>query len=98
MLLAGLADQSYPAGSSPVSRWSVPGRGRWAVGKRAGRPGGSSRPVDLALGWRESTARATFRLLSGRVLAYVATDAPAFALTFDDGPDPQITPALLDVL
>ncbi len=33
----------------------------------------------------------------GSVLA-VRTDAPAYALTFDDGPDPQQTPRVLDAL
>ncbi|WP_433799779.1 polysaccharide deacetylase family protein [Actinomycetospora sp. CA-084318] len=37
-------------------------------------------------------------VLQGRVLFVVPTRAPRFALTFDDGPDPATTPALLDVL
>ncbi|GAA4837235.1 hypothetical protein GCM10023201_27820 [Actinomycetospora corticicola] len=37
-------------------------------------------------------------VLAGRVLFAVPTTAPRFALTFDDGPDPATTPALLDVL
>jgi peptidoglycan-N-acetylglucosamine deacetylase len=37
-------------------------------------------------------------VLRGRVLFAVPTTAPRFALTFDDGPDPATTPALLDVL
>ena len=42
--------------------------------------------------------RALVRLLPVDVLCYVDTDAGAFALTFDDGPHPDTTPALLDVL
>jgi len=37
-------------------------------------------------------------VLAGRVLFGVPTRAPRFALTFDDGPDPSTTPALLEVL
>ncbi|GGK90779.1 chitooligosaccharide deacetylase [Mangrovihabitans endophyticus] len=42
--------------------------------------------------------RAAARLVPGDVLWYVDTDAPRFALTFDDGPDPHTTPGLLGVL
>jgi peptidoglycan/xylan/chitin deacetylase (PgdA/CDA1 family) len=42
--------------------------------------------------------RALTRVLPVDVLCYVDTDADAFALTFDDGPHPETTPALLDVL
>ena len=48
--------------------------------------------------WREPAARAVFRLLPSEVLCYVDTAERAFALTFDDGPHPSTTPALLDVL
>lgn len=54
--------------------------------------------VGRALRWREPAARAAFRLLHMNVLSYVDTDAPAFALTFDDGPHRETTPQLLDVL
>jgi peptidoglycan-N-acetylglucosamine deacetylase len=37
-------------------------------------------------------------ILQGRVLFSVPTRSPRFVLTFDDGPDPATTPALLDVL
>ncbi|WP_051086018.1 polysaccharide deacetylase family protein [Actinomycetospora chiangmaiensis] len=37
-------------------------------------------------------------VLRGRVLFFVPTRSPRFALTVDDGPDPATTPALLDVL
>lgn len=37
-------------------------------------------------------------LVRGRVLLAVPTREPRFAATFDDGPDPATTPALLDVL
>ncbi|MDL5160348.1 polysaccharide deacetylase family protein [Actinomycetospora termitidis] len=37
-------------------------------------------------------------VLRGRVLFSVPTRTPRFAPTFDDGPDPATTPALLDVL
>lgn len=37
-------------------------------------------------------------VLQGRVLLASPTRAPRFAVTFDDGPDPATTPALLDVL
>ena len=49
-------------------------------------------------GWREPAARALSRILPADVLCYVDTDAPVYALTFDDGPHPQTTPPLLDVL
>ena len=42
--------------------------------------------------------RALARLLPVDVLCYVDTEARAFALTFDDGPHPDVTPLLLDVL
>jgi peptidoglycan-N-acetylglucosamine deacetylase len=48
--------------------------------------------------WGEPAARALSRLLPADVLCYVDTDARAFALTFDDGPHPNTTPELLDVL
>lgn len=37
-------------------------------------------------------------MIPADVLWYVDTDAPAFALTFDDGPGPDTTPGLLEVL
>ena len=37
-------------------------------------------------------------VLGGRVLFAVPTRSPWFVLTFDDGPDPATTPALLEVL
>jgi peptidoglycan/xylan/chitin deacetylase (PgdA/CDA1 family) len=55
-------------------------------------------PVDRALRWREPAARAAFRLLRMNVLSYVDTDAPTYAITFDDGPHRETTPQLLDVL
>jgi peptidoglycan-N-acetylglucosamine deacetylase len=54
----------------------------------------SGRPLP----WREPAARALSRLLPADVLCYVDTDARVFALTFDDGPHPDTTPGLLDVL
>lgn len=42
--------------------------------------------------------RAVSRLIPADVLWYVDTDAPVFALTFDDGPSPDTTPGLLEVL
>lgn len=38
------------------------------------------------------------RLLSWGPIHSVRTEAPVAALTFDDGPDPAMTPAILDVL
>jgi peptidoglycan/xylan/chitin deacetylase (PgdA/CDA1 family) len=38
------------------------------------------------------------RLLAGHLLCEVPEAGPRFALTFDDGPSPRSTPALLDVL
>jgi peptidoglycan/xylan/chitin deacetylase (PgdA/CDA1 family) len=61
-------------------------------------PAPAQSPVDRALRWREPAARAAFRLLRANVLSYVDTDAPAFAITFDDGPHRETTPHLLDVL
>lgn len=61
-----------------------------------------TQPSDGASGgglpWREPTARAVFSLLPSDVLCYVDTAERAFALTFDDGPHPSTTPALLEVL
>jgi peptidoglycan/xylan/chitin deacetylase (PgdA/CDA1 family) len=54
--------------------------------------------VVVVLHRSESAVRALTRLLPADVLCYVDTNARAFALTFDDGPDPDITPLLLDVL
>jgi peptidoglycan/xylan/chitin deacetylase (PgdA/CDA1 family) len=48
--------------------------------------------------WREPAVRAVSRMIPADVLWYVDTDAPVFALTFDDGPAPATTPGLLDVL
>ena len=46
----------------------------------------------------EELVRAFARSLPGDVLCYVDTEASVFALTFDDGPHRDTTPALLDVL
>jgi len=54
--------------------------------------------ADAVLRWREPAVRLLSRLIPGQVLCYVDTDAPAGALTFDDGPHAQTTPQLLDVL
>lgn len=51
-----------------------------------------------ALDRPEPAVRALARLLPVDVLCYVDTEARAFALTFDDGPHPDVTPLLLDVL
>jgi peptidoglycan/xylan/chitin deacetylase (PgdA/CDA1 family) len=59
------------------------------------RPGSG---VDDVWAWREPAARALSRMLPSDVLCYVDTDARAYALTFDDGPHPDTTPGLLDVL
>jgi peptidoglycan/xylan/chitin deacetylase (PgdA/CDA1 family) len=42
--------------------------------------------------------RALIRLLPIDALCYVDGGSPVFALTFDDGPHPEVTPLLLDVL
>ncbi|GAA0559796.1 hypothetical protein GCM10010172_48620 [Paractinoplanes ferrugineus] len=54
--------------------------------------------IDAALEWREPAARMLARLLPADVLWFVDTPAPVFGLTFDDGPAPETTPRLLDVL
>jgi peptidoglycan/xylan/chitin deacetylase (PgdA/CDA1 family) len=54
--------------------------------------------AEAALRWREPAVRALSRTIPGDVLWYVDTDAPYFALTFDDGPSPDTTGGLLDVL
>src|SRR5690242_18046568 len=51
-----------------------------------------------ALQWREPAARVISRLIPADVVWYVDTDDPVFALTFDDGPGPDTTPRLLEVL
>lgn len=61
-------------------------------------PGPLGGAVGAALRWWEPTARAVSRIIPADVLWYVDTGAPAFALTFDDGPSPETTPGLLDVL
>lgn len=67
---------------------AAPGRGPTVLGRLG----------DLALRWREPAARAASRLIPADVLWFVDTDAPVFALTFDDGPSPETTPGLLEVL
>lgn len=57
-----------------------------------------SATVVIALKRPEPAMRVLARLLPVDVLCYVDTEAPAFALTFDDGPHPDVTPLLLDVL
>jgi peptidoglycan-N-acetylglucosamine deacetylase len=54
--------------------------------------------TDAVLGWCVPAVHALSRMLPGEVLCHVDTDAHAVALTFDDGPHPQTTPQLLDVL
>ena len=61
-------------------------------------PGPVGAAVGAALRWREPAVRAVSRVIPADVLWYVDTDAPVFALTFDDGPSPETTPGLLDVL
>jgi peptidoglycan/xylan/chitin deacetylase (PgdA/CDA1 family) len=65
-----------------------PGLGVLALGAVAGT--GLYRP--------EPAMRALSRLLPANVLCYVDTDARVFALTFDDGPHPDVTLPLLDLL
>ncbi len=67
-------------------------------GPRPGNAGPLGVAVDAALRWREPATRAASRMIPGDVLWYVDTDAPVFALTFDDGPSQETTPGLLDVL
>ncbi len=71
--------------------------------RRSGGGAGPLRAVtaaaaDAVLRWREPAVRAVSRLVPADVLWYVDTGAPAFALTFDDGPSPETTPQLLEVL
>ncbi len=61
-------------------------------------PGPFGVAVGAALRWREPATRALSRMTPAGVLWFVDTDAPAFALTFDDGPHPETTPGLLEVL
>jgi peptidoglycan/xylan/chitin deacetylase (PgdA/CDA1 family) len=51
-----------------------------------------------ALSRVEPALRVLARLLHVDVLSHVETEASVFGLTFDDGPNPDITPQLLDVL
>ena len=67
-------------------------------GPRRGDAGPLGVTIDAALRWREPATRALSRMIPGDVLWYVDTDAPVFALTFDDGPSEETTPGLLDVL
>src|SRR3954452_8576895 len=55
-------------------------------------------PASFVHRWREPATRAVARLIPGDVLWYVGTADPVFALTFDDGPAPESTPRLLEVL
>ncbi|MEU4240588.1 polysaccharide deacetylase family protein [Actinoplanes sp. NPDC026619] len=50
------------------------------------------------LKWREPAVRAVSRIIPADVLWFVETGEPVFALTFDDGPAPETTPGLLEVL
>lgn len=50
------------------------------------------------LRWREPAVRLLSRAVPGDVLWFADTREPVFGLTFDDGPHPQTTPGLLDVL
>src|SRR4051794_27614575 len=61
-------------------------------------PGLAGAAVDAALRWREPATRALSRMIPADVLWYVDTDAPVFALTFDDGPSRDTTAGLLEVL
>lgn len=45
-----------------------------------------------------TTSPASRRAVDRRAVSRVHTSAPVMALTFDDGPDPDFTPAVLDVL
>lgn len=54
--------------------------------------------MEAVFRWGEPAARAVSRLIPADVLWYVDTAAPSFALTFDDGPCPDTTPQLLEVL
>lgn len=67
-------------------------------GPRRGNAGPLGGAVGAALRWREPATRALSRMIPGDILWYVDTDAPDFALTFDDGPSQETTPGLLDVL
>jgi peptidoglycan/xylan/chitin deacetylase (PgdA/CDA1 family) len=72
-------------------------------------PGGGLPPVEFGL-WNQphpGSQEETFGAVSGEVLSRRVVTAPGpaapdlshtVALTFDDGPDPHVTPALLDVL
>jgi peptidoglycan-N-acetylglucosamine deacetylase len=51
----------------------------------------------VGVGWREVTDSSTFQLF-GDYVARVETTAQVVALTFDDGPHPQNTPRILDLL
>ncbi|MBL7254235.1 polysaccharide deacetylase family protein [Paractinoplanes lichenicola] len=53
---------------------------------------------NVFLRWREPATRLLSRALPGDVLWYIETERPVFALTFDDGPHPETTPGLLEVL
>ena len=66
--------------------------------RRGGGAGPLRAAADAVLRWREPAVRAVSRMIFADVLWYVDTDAPVFALTFDDGPSPETTPQLLEVL
>src|SRR4051794_32147791 len=67
--------------------------------RESGHDGAASRRAEVGVErWRERAVRMVSRLIPGDVLWYVDTDAAVFGLTFDDGPSPDTTPALLDVL
>lgn len=55
---------------------------------------------DFTLGFRPAARRAVDVLAASRLgsIKSVHTDQPLMALTFDDGPDPDCTPRVLDVL
>ena len=47
---------------------------------------------------RPTTSQASRRAVDRRAVSRVHTSHPVMALTFDDGPDPDFTPAVLDIL
>jgi peptidoglycan-N-acetylglucosamine deacetylase len=53
--------------------------------------------IKAGIAWRRGIVRARMQARFGPI-SYVRTNEPVVALTFDDGPHPQFTPQLLEVL
>ena len=87
-----------PRDGQGVSRRRLLGAAGVLLGGAAATGAGTSWAGTSARREQSLCARDGARGTSTRVLWRAQTDEPVLALTFDDGPDPAYTPALLDLL